>query len=257
MISMQDQAARAADLDCAREAWRTFPWQSRPAFGVFALNYLRERGFEVVQTPEPAPCCAKMPDGGHSPYCPRPAAAFEGGATCAEGGPCSPMQHPVAPFVPQPFGPQPPAAASMPAELLKLFHPHLSTSPHLEQALTMSVETIADLLAALAERGLRWVPGTGGACGELTDDTPPEPADLHVVFDAFRCSWQRDDERAASETSHYSAEDRWFGTGGSRWTWRGLCRENGPLTPDGGIAPTSPAGDDGCEGGIAPTEARP
>lgn len=110
--------------------------------------------------------------------------------------------------------------------------------PNVAQALALGVEDVADLLAALAERGLRWIPGTNGECGTLLDGQP-EPPDLHVVFDAFRGAWQRDDDRA-----RYADEcdpgRRWFGPSGSHGTrsaWSELQRDLGPLTPDGGIAP--------------------
>ena len=41
--------AYAADLDCAREAYRVFPCQDRPSFGSFAVNFLRERGLIVAR----------------------------------------------------------------------------------------------------------------------------------------------------------------------------------------------------------------
>lgn len=201
--------ARAADLDCARDAWRTFPWHSRPDFGSFAVNFLRERGLELAPVREPLEC-------GEAPI---PLHEIEG-------------------------------------DLLAALFPDLPDSPHTRQALSMSVETIADLLAALAERDLRWNPGENGECGTLLDG-PAEPDDLHVAFDCFRAVWQRDDDRAGDEGDPCR---RWFGPIGIRRTWGELQRVNGPMTPDGGIAPTTPRpastreagvrGDDGCEGGI-------
>jgi hypothetical protein len=197
MTSVQDQAARAADLDAAHVVWSGLSWRDRPTFGAYAIEYLRRRNLEVLPTPQPAP------------------------ATAAEGI----------------------------AALLHSMCPHLAASPFVDQALTMSVEQIADLLAALAERGLHWQPGADGRCGTLTDGTPPEPPDLHVVFDTFRAAWQRDDQRAEeNESAPFRA--CWYGPNGAVQTWSALSARLGPLTPDGGIAPPArDAGDDGCEGG--------
>jgi len=259
-------AHRAADLDAAREAFRVFPIHDRPTFGTFAVNYLRERGLEVLPVAPVAPgfyaqaaapfgppvtdeqraalmapqtCCSDVDCPGllapARPFGEPWAPPVGQGATCAEGGPCdcAPAYGTAAQAPPVPTGQQI-------AELLKQFRPALPESPFVDQALGMSVETIADLLAALAERDLRWIPGENGQCGTLLEG-PVEPADLHVVFDTFGTAWQRDDERAASETSHYTASDRWWGTGGNRWTWAELQRNNGPLRPEGGIAPTTQA----------------
>lgn len=109
------------------------------------------------------------------------------------------------------------------------------------QALALGVEDVADLLAALAERDLRWTPGEAGECGTLIEGAP-EPPDLHVVFDTLCGAWQRDDARA-EYADESDPSRRWFGpsgTGGTRRTWTDLQRQVGPLTPDGGIAPTTP-----------------
>lgn len=180
-------AARAKDLDGAREAYRVCPVHDRPSFGIFAVNYLHARGLEVAPAAE------------------------------AEDAP------------PVPTGTQL-------AALLGLF-----PSPFIEQALEMSVEVIADLLAALAERDLQWIPGENGACGTLLEG-PPEPADLHVVFDCGRGAWQRDDDRAR-DADEGDPCAHWFGPDGThsqRLTWNDLQRWLGPLTPAGGIAPTTP-----------------
>ena len=108
--------------------------------------------------------------------------------------------------------------------------------PNIAQALALGVEQVADLLAALAERGLRWIPGQNGECGTLLDGQA-EPPDLHVVFDCFRAVWQRDDDRARLDGDPCA---RWFAPAGRRGTWQALQRDMGPCTPDGGIAPTTP-----------------
>ena len=114
----------------------------------------------------------------------------------------------------------------------------LLDSPYTEQAVDMGIEEIADLLAALAEQGLRWIPGSNGECGTLLHG-PAEPPDRHVVFDAFQMCWQRDDDRAVLGPGDPC--ERWFGPCDRRATWQALQRDLGPCTPDGGIAPTTPA----------------
>lgn len=94
---------------------------------------------------------------------------------------------------------------------------------------------VTDLLAALAKRGLTWVPGENGECGALVEG-PPEPPDLHVVFDRFGTAWQRGDDDDSA-----NPDLRWFGPHGAVRSWTQLQRRSGPLTPDGGIAPTTPA----------------
>jgi len=194
--------ARARDLDCAREAYRTFSILDRPGFGTFAINFLRSRGLELVPASEPEPL-----ECGETPF---------------------------------------------PSDVVAALFPQLLDSPFTRQALSMSVETLADLLAALAERDLRWVPGENGECGTLVEGQP-EPPDLHVVFDAFRNAWQRDDDRARDLGDPCI---RWFtASDGVSEPWASLQRIHGPMTPDGGIAPTTPGpagvrGDDGCAGGI-------
>ena len=106
--------------------------------------------------------------------------------------------------------------------------------PNIAQALALGVEQVADLLAALAERGLRWIPGQNGECGTLLEGQS-EPPDLHAVFNAFGLVWQRDDSRAHSEGGDPC--ERWFAVPDRRATWSELQRDLGPLTPDGGIAP--------------------
>lgn len=114
---------------------------------------------------------------------------------------------------------------------------YLPDRPYSLQAVAMGVEDVADLLAALAERGLRWIPGEHGECGTLLEG-PPEPDDLHVVFDAVRAAWQRDDDKA--RLGGCDPSRRWFDSYGHRRSWPELQRDVGPLTPDGGIAPTTP-----------------
>jgi len=109
-------------------------------------------------------------------------------------------------------------------------------SPFTAQAVAMSVEEVADLLAALADRDLHW--DTGKDCARLNEGAP-EPPDLHVVFDRYAAAWQRHEERATDEGG--DGDGAWFGPLGIRRTWANLRRTNGPLTPDGGIAPTTVA----------------
>ena len=130
------------------------------------------------------------------------------------------------------YEPAPPTGAQL-ANLLALLD---GRNPFVEQAVAMSVEGVADLLAALAERDLRWLPDEGGECGALIEGAA-EPPDLHVVFDCFQAAWQRDDDRARDDGDPCR---RWFGPIGTRFTWAELQRTNSPLTPDGGIAPTTP-----------------
>ena len=184
--------ARAADLDQAHVAWSVQPWH-HTTFGVYALDFLRQRGIELGHPAEPAP--------------------------------------------------EPLECGEQPTDLLGLrwgLGIARPESPVVEQAVVaMSVEEIADLLAALAERDLHWIPGVGGPdaeCGALIEGAP-EPPDLHVVFDCFRAAWQRDDDRARDDGDPC---ERWFGPVGVRRTWAFLQRVPGPLTPEGGIAPTTP-----------------
>lgn len=166
MTALDDtpDTARAADLDCAREAYRVFPIHNRPAFGAFAVNFLRERGLAL--------------------------APIEGRTSIIEA--------------------------------------------------TEMLGEVTDLLAALTKRGLHWVPGENGQRGTLTEGQP-EPPDLHVVFDCYCAVWQRDDDRAGDEGD---PAEHWFGPLGTRRTWAGLQRGNGPMTPKGGIAPTTLPADD-------------
>lgn len=115
----------------------------------------------------------------------------------------------------------------------------LPDDPYSAEAVEMSLREVADLLAALAERDLRWTPGQGDRCGTLLEGAP-EPPDLHVVFDAYRAAWQRHGDRALDEGEPCA---HWFGPNGARLAWPDLQRRNGPLTPDGGIAPTAPQGE--------------
>lgn len=63
-----------------------------------------------------------------------------------------------------------------------------------------------------------------------------EPPDLHVIFDEMQTAWQRDDERAECDGD---PGEHWFAYR-RRCSWAVLQWDMGPLTPDGGIAPTTP-----------------
>ena len=199
--------ARAQDLDEAHVAWCMHPMNGRTRFGVYAIDYLRERGVIVARDVDLAD------------YVHPPALAVSGVAA----------------------DPEPLECGEQPADLLGLrwgLGIARVDSPFVEQAVAMSVEEIADLLAALAERDLRWTPGEGGPDAEPGTllEGAPEPPALHVVFDRLRAAWQRDDDRARDEDDLCA---HWFGPNGFRRAWPDLQRHKGPLTPDGGIAPTT------------------
>jgi len=202
--------ARAADLDAAHIAWSVLTWRERPTFGEYTIDFLRSRGLIV----------ARDGDG------PDAAALLQRGCTsdevdeCDCGGSASCTEQPPIPL----------------AEIFPGYLPGPAWPlPETVQAVAMSVEEIADLLAALAERDLRWTRGENGRCGTLTEGAP-EPPNLHVVFDTFYCAWQRYDDRALDDGDE---RERWFGPNGTRQSWTGLQRGTGPTTPEDGIAPTT------------------
>lgn len=220
--------ARAQDLDEAHVAWSQTPFAAgRDTFGAYAIDFLRERGLTVAvdgDHPEavslltsPAIICGwrGFAGDGQDYGCIR-LKGHAGRHGFADGS------------GEQDSEPAPPTGMQL-ANLLALLD---GRNPFLEQAVAMSVEEVADLLAALAERDLRWTPGEDDECGTLVKG-PAEPPDLHVVFDCYRAAWQRDDDRAGDEGDPHL---RWFALN-LRRTWADLQRTTGPLSPDGGIAP--------------------
>jgi hypothetical protein len=206
--------ARARDLDEAHVAW-CMHRMDRASFGKYAIDYLGKRGLVIAERP------AEVAD--------RPERLTVDGVDLADFAQST--LRPLTNYVtlgPLADGEELAAALG------------LRDGPHATQAAAMQVEEVADLLAALAERDLRWVIDEADGCGTLIEGDP-EPPDLHVVFDAYRSAWQRDDDRARDDDpGDWGDQPRWFGPNGSRRTWTELQRTNVRVTPDGGIAPTTP-----------------